>query len=100
MTTATFAAKFRSKRGKSSLLLTSLEVFTFLTVDVKAYLPPMNTLTIYFLKALITGEKRRKYPRYELAADSYIDIPMDAVKQVHVPSYENLSLKLVYSFFE
>ena len=65
-----------------------------------AELPPMNTLTIYFLKALITGEKRRKYPRYELAADSFTDIPMDAVKQVHVPSYENLSLKLVYAFFE
>ena len=25
---------------------------------------------------------------------------MDAVKQVHVPSYENLSLKVVYAFFE
>ena len=60
MTTATFAAKFRSKRGMYAVILTLLEVFTFLTVDVKAYLPPMNTLTIYFLKALITGEKRRK----------------------------------------
>ena len=25
---------------------------------------------------------------------------MDAVKQVHVPSYENLSLKVIYAFFE
>ena len=25
---------------------------------------------------------------------------MDSVKQVHVPSYENLSLKVVYAFFE
>ena len=32
--------------------------------------------------------------------DSLIDIPLDSVKQVHVPSYENLSLKVVYAFFE
>ena len=25
-------------------------VYTFLTVDVKAYLPPIHTITIYFLK--------------------------------------------------
>jgi|OM-RGC.v1.036221473 hypothetical protein len=25
---------------------------------------------------------------------------MDAVKQVHVPSHENMSLKVVYAFFE
>ena len=60
VTTATFGAKFRSKRGKYYLSMTIIEVFTFLTVDVKAYLPAMNTLTIYFLKALITGEKKRK----------------------------------------
>ena len=60
VTTATFAAKFRSKRGKCKLLLTLKEVFTFLTVDVKAYLPAMNTVTIYFLKDLITGQKKCK----------------------------------------
>jgi len=36
------------------------EVFTFLTVDVKAYLPAMNTVTIHLLKDLITGQKKRK----------------------------------------
>ena len=64
VTTAAFAAKFRSKRGKQLLILTVLEVFTFLTVDVKAYLPAMHTMTIYFLKDIITGQKRRKYPRH------------------------------------
>ena len=40
VTSAAFAAKFRSKR----------EVYQFLTVDVKAYLPPLENVTTYFLK--------------------------------------------------
>ena len=71
VTTATFGAKFRSKRGKylqpyseipcsDRQELTCTEIFTFLTVDVKAYLPAMHTVTIYFLKDLITGQKKRK----------------------------------------
>ena len=60
ITTAAFAAKFRSKRGKWLSIMTLAEVFTFLTVDVKAYLPAMHTLTIYFLKDLIAGKKKCK----------------------------------------
>ena len=37
---ASFAAKFKSKR----------EVYMFLVVDCRAYLPAFETLTIYFLK--------------------------------------------------
>ena len=77
VTTATFAAKFRSKRGKWTLPLTPIEVFTFLTVDVKAYLPAMNTLTIYFLKDLITGQKKRKC---RIPTDKFLDVPMDAIR--------------------
>ena len=64
VTSAQFAAKFRSKRGKYSDSLTSIfaEIFTFLTVDVKAYLPPVHTVTIYFLKDLIAGRKKCKSP--------------------------------------
>jgi hypothetical protein len=40
ITSAEFAAKFKSKR----------EVYTFLAVDAKAYLPAIDTVTIYFLK--------------------------------------------------
>ena len=94
VTTAAFGAKFRSKRGKWPLL-NDAEVFTFLTVDVKAYLPPMNTVTIYFLKDLITGTKKSKPMMSHLSV-----IPMDHVQHVHVPSYENLALKLIYAFFE
>lgn len=56
ITTAQFAAKFRSKReGKlvpaaQDISSPIFVVYTFLTVDVKAYLPPIHTITIYFLK--------------------------------------------------
>ena len=36
VTAAAFASKYRSKR----------EVYTFLTLEVKAYMPPPHTLTI------------------------------------------------------
>ena len=40
ITTAQFAAKFKSKK----------EIYLFLTVDCKAYLCGADVLTIYFLK--------------------------------------------------
>lgn len=92
-----FAAKFRSKRGKyplSSLIM--IEIFTFLTVDVKAYIPPMQTVTVFFLKDLIAGTKKRK----STYGNSDTDIPMSGAMQIHVPAYESLSLKAIYAFFE
>ena len=94
VTTAAFGAKFRSKRGKW-LLLIFVEVFTFLTVDVKAYLPTIQTVTIYFLKDLITGKKKRKYLDHDPAV-----IPMEHVVHIHVPSYENLKLSEIYAYYE
>ena len=46
-----FASKYRSKR----------EVFNFLTIDVKAYLPSYDTVTIYFLRDIVMGSKKCKY---------------------------------------
>ena len=63
--TAEFAAKFASKR----------ECFNFLSVDCGAYLCSHETLTVYFLRELIAGTKKRKtdaaviillYYRYQL----------------------------------
>ena len=45
---ASFAAKFRNKR----------EIFTFLTVDAEVYLPPFETVTVYYLKDIIQGAKK------------------------------------------
>ena len=50
ITAKTFAAKFRTKR----------ECYHFLTLDCKAYLPHESTVTIYYLKDLISGDRRCK----------------------------------------
>ena len=38
-----FSAKYRNKR----------EIYTFLTVDGEVYLPPFETVTVYYLKDII-----------------------------------------------
>ena len=43
-----FSAKFRSKR----------EIYTFLTVDGDVYLPPFETVTVYFCKDIVEGSKK------------------------------------------
>ena len=50
VTTAEFSAKFRSK----------YEVYQFLTIDAKAYLPAPECVTIYFLKDIVRGQKKSK----------------------------------------
>ena len=50
ITTKEFAAKFKSKS----------EVYSLLYLDVGAYLPASDCVTIYFLKDLITGKKKCK----------------------------------------
>ena len=51
-----FSAKFKSKR----------EVYNFLTIDLKAYLPPPATITIYHMKDLVSGRKRVSPPPFSL----------------------------------
>ena len=48
ITSTAFGSKFQSKR----------ECYTFLTLDVKAYLPDYKAVTVYFLKDLVSGEKK------------------------------------------
>ena len=80
VTVAAFSAKYRSKR----------EVYCFLTVDVHAYLPALHTLTIYFLKDIITGAKKCKS---SLASHIFrLDVQMKSVVHIHVPAFENLSM--------
>ena len=50
VTTTEFSAKFRSKN----------EVYTFLAIDVAAYLPAPECVTIYFCKDLVSGKKKCK----------------------------------------
>ena len=64
-----FASKFKSKR----------EIYTFLTVDGKAYLPPHDNVTIYFLKDLMSGKKKF--------------VSQDRVRHISVPQYDTLSIE-------
>ena len=66
---ATFSAKYKSKR----------EIWFFLTVDFKAYLPSYETVTIYHLKDLVSGKKKV--------------IKSTAIKHLQVPQYEGLQIK-------
>ena len=50
LTTSEFSAKFRSKN----------EVYAFLSIDVEAYVPSKDCVTIYFLKDLVNGKKKCK----------------------------------------
>ena len=43
-----FGAKFRSK----------IECLRFLTIECGAYLPNHKVITLYFIKSLLSGEKR------------------------------------------
>jgi hypothetical protein len=51
MLASEFAAKAKSKR----------EIYVFLSTNVMAYLPDYETVTIYFLKDLISGKKKCKF---------------------------------------
>jgi hypothetical protein len=46
-----FASKAKSKR----------EIYVFLSINVMAYLPEYETVTIYFLKDIICGKKKCKF---------------------------------------
>ena len=50
----TFAAKFKSKK----------EVYNFLTIDAKAYLPPYENVSIYHMKDIVSGAKKVSQPKY------------------------------------
>ena len=53
--------------------------YHFATVECRAYLPPYENVTIYFLKGLITGVKKF--------------IHTDKVQYLSVPQYEGLGIK-------
>ena len=67
-TAAEFAAKYRSKR----------EVYRFLNSEVKCYLSGYDTMTIWHLKDLASGKRKR--------------IKCEAVKVLPVPQFEGLTI--------
>ena len=81
-----FEAKYRSKR----------EVYTFLTVDGDAYLPPFQDVTAYFLKDIVSGKKKCKCH----AAANLAVVKNERVRNLHVPMYEGLEHKTICAFID
>ena len=78
--TKEFASKFSSKK----------EVYGFLCGSVKAYLAGYDSCSIYFLRALVVGEKKCKY--ISDVTLLLLDIKSDDICHLHVPYYEGLSI--------
>ena len=47
-------------------------MYNFLAVDVGVYLPHFDQITIYFLRDLTHGKKKRKYPITPMARPGVI----------------------------
>ena len=71
---AAFAAKFQSKR----------EVFRFLTHDLGAYLSTYETMTIFHMRDLVSGDRKR--------------IKAIDVKTITVPHFERLKIETMLEF--
>ena len=56
----------------------------FLAVDNNVYLPPIDNVTIYFLKAIINTQKRH--------------LTNDQIQTIYVPGYDNLTIKHIGAF--
>ena len=56
-------------------------LFEILKMDVCAYLPPYDNVTIYHMRDLVAGDKKI--------------IRADGIKTLHVPQYENLTIKKI-----
>ena len=79
-----FEAKYKSKR----------EVYTFLTIDGNAYLSAFDTVTVYFLKDLVAGNKKCKCA----PNGNMLVVNCDNVRYVNVPQYEGLSQQQICDF--
>ena len=87
VTTAQFAAKFKSKK----------EVYRFMTVDVKAYLCSSDVLTVYFLKGNphsyhVTILTPMMLSRLDLASGKKKYIRCDDIKTLACPQYNGLNI--------
>ena len=83
ITAQELAAKAQSKR----------EIYNFLAIDARAYLPDSTLVTIYFLKG-----KYRLTPmtsRVDLVAGKKKFVPCNDVRYLFMPQYDNCSIKAV-----
>ena len=74
MTAKDFASKMRDKQ----------EVYHFLTHEVGAYLSSYDTMTVWHMRDLVSGKKKR--------------IKGTDVKHLNVPQYEGLKIEAFFKF--
>ena len=60
--------------------------YSFLTVDANTYLPNIDTVTLYYLRDLMSGAKKR--------------IKNKAVHHISLPAYEGLGINDVCNFLQ
>ena len=83
-----FRAKYNSKR----------ECFNFLSVDCKAYLSSFDTVTVYFLKDVISGKKKCKWNYFLMTcvqSSNVIGSPIYSVLSMRVSLCRKFCSKLV-----
>ena len=76
----TFAAKYKSKK----------EIYGFLAGPCNAYLAGYENVSIYYLRDLLIGKKKRKC--ILTITNLSVDIKADKVKHLFVPFYEGLNI--------
>ena len=91
VTALAFASKYKSKR----------EVYNFLAIEVKAYLPSYDCLTIYYLKDLVNGTKRVIKHDIILKYEFFLQvIKSDAIQHLTVPQYDSLKVDNMIEIIE
>ena len=74
-------------------------MYNFLAVDVGYYLPSYEQVSIYFLKDLVSAEKKGKLSESSYVTHPlYIGIKAKDVRHISVPQYEGLALKHISAF--
>ena len=58
--------------------------FSLLTVDCKFYLPDYRSITVFFMKDLLSGERKA--------------LKLDEVKHLYVPYYKSLTIESMLGF--
>ena len=89
VTAMAFASKYKSKR----------EVYNFLAINVKAYLPHYDTITIYFLKDVVSGAKKSKFTKsFIILILFHIVVKTDRFQHLSVPQYDGLNIDKMLEF--
>ena len=73
-----------SSCGKDSHIFVPVEVYRFLSSEVKAYLPSYETVTVWHLRDLAMGVKRIIYS--------------DKVKLIDIPQFDGLTIQTIFDF--